>query len=669
MSHRTPRTIKRIAVIILLFLAIPPLPAQTNGIEQECRLEFNSTGTPFFRWQGKTGRTYFVQASDSTGHLNKWKWAPIIEAGHDTLIEHEVAGATDKAFFRLQYTDQPIPPGLTVDTADFDGDGLTNIAEVTPFTLPGTNITIQTNPLDPDTDHDGLGDKWERDNGLDPTDDGTIDPDNGPNGDPDGDGLTNAEEQTLGTDPNDADTDKDGIADKEEVTNGTNPTSDDTDGDLIKDGQDADPKEILVTWAPTPESSYVLIDIDAPSGSGFPTDLNDKGEVLFEYGIWAGGDWIPKTFPEITGVYPDSVSTNYPDGIPYKVFSGQWSCFNDDRKLLQVARIKPTDGPGVDDSEPCPIFWPEGQSSPSLIFDTAERWEPVIWQANPVGVSTSGEMAVRVRPDSSWGGSPVPVEYIERYDASGVKTGAMDGSEGYHPTGNYSAGNMSRTGWIVSNLYRFATTTQTGGYKLGLWNASNTLISLPTEAGGTAYPTHITDLPNGKVGVIAGHTSSNSVTSRVFLPDASGDYQYVQSMSNQHLQLLAGDGTAMTDDGKLWRNGKLIPLRKLCEKFKELEDAGYSFHPFKANKNGTYLIQGQGPNGESETHLLATGKIEDNNPIAATVPPPTGVDDVSRTADVTDIGYQKDYWIIAPAGTVPLVTTPPVPPNGGVGTD
>ncbi len=61
--------------------------------------------------------------------------------------------------------------GFDPDT-DADGDGLTNRQE----------FQFGTDPNNPDTDGDGLPDGWEVDNGLDPLDDGSGDPNNGPNG-------------------------------------------------------------------------------------------------------------------------------------------------------------------------------------------------------------------------------------------------------------------------------------------------------------------------------------------------------------------------------------------------------------------------------------------------------------------------------------------------------
>ena len=69
------------------------------------------------------------------------------------------------------------------------------------------------------------------------------------NQDPDGDGLDNIDEQTAGTDPNDADSDDDGLSDGVETNTGsyssptntgTDPLDDDSDGDGLGDGFEVD---------------------------------------------------------------------------------------------------------------------------------------------------------------------------------------------------------------------------------------------------------------------------------------------------------------------------------------------------------------------------------------------------------------------------------------------
>ena len=109
---------------------------------------------------------------------------------------------------------------------DTDEDGIPDRMEMT---LYGTDWR------EFDTDNDGLNDGWEIRNGLDPLDNGEPadseipfsdtdnedetgeqnetfpNPDNGPYGDPDRDGLTNTEEAALGTKPMDADSDDDGL--------------------------------------------------------------------------------------------------------------------------------------------------------------------------------------------------------------------------------------------------------------------------------------------------------------------------------------------------------------------------------------------------------------------------------------------------------------------------
>lgn len=67
-------------------------------------------------------------------------------------------------------------------------------------------------------------------------DDGAGEPDSPDDEDADSDGLTNTEEETLGTDPRNVDTDDDGLTDGQEVTEyGTDPLSGDTDDDGLTD--------------------------------------------------------------------------------------------------------------------------------------------------------------------------------------------------------------------------------------------------------------------------------------------------------------------------------------------------------------------------------------------------------------------------------------------------
>jgi len=104
-----------------------------------------------------------------------------------------------------------------------------------------------TNPLEPDTDEDGLNDGDE-----DRNFDGVFDPNTEPDPnhpDSDGDLLNDGLEESTGTDPRASDTDGDGLDDGVEDANHngivepneTDPRKYDTDGDGLGDGEDSDP--------------------------------------------------------------------------------------------------------------------------------------------------------------------------------------------------------------------------------------------------------------------------------------------------------------------------------------------------------------------------------------------------------------------------------------------
>lgn len=112
--------------------------------------------------------------------------------------------------------------------ADPDCDGLANAQEA----------AIGLDPFQPDTDGDGMDDGWEVRHGFDPMvhNGQTERTDDDANADPDGDGLTNADECAWRTNPDGSDRNGDGI-----------PDGRDTDGDGVNDGaevaQSSDPAD------------------------------------------------------------------------------------------------------------------------------------------------------------------------------------------------------------------------------------------------------------------------------------------------------------------------------------------------------------------------------------------------------------------------------------------
>ncbi|WP_430965819.1 gliding motility-associated C-terminal domain-containing protein [Spongiimicrobium sp. 2-473A-2-J] len=99
---------------------------------------------------------------------------------------------------------------------------------------------LGTDPNNPDTDGDTILDGQEVTDNTDPLDDcDSIGGTPLPTSDCDNDGLTTSEEGTLGTDPNNPDTDGDTLLDGQEVTDGTDPL-DPCDPNLTPDCNPAD---------------------------------------------------------------------------------------------------------------------------------------------------------------------------------------------------------------------------------------------------------------------------------------------------------------------------------------------------------------------------------------------------------------------------------------------
>jgi len=96
------------------------------------------------------------------------------------------------------------------DDGDLDSDGLTN----------GKEREIGTHPLRQDTDGDGLPDGWELENELQPY---LTQGQDGADGDPDHDMVANIREYEYGTNPHNSDTDQDSLPDYWEISHCLNP--------------------------------------------------------------------------------------------------------------------------------------------------------------------------------------------------------------------------------------------------------------------------------------------------------------------------------------------------------------------------------------------------------------------------------------------------------------
>lgn len=149
-------------------ICIAALTSQGNSDPAPQKLEFTEglQGTFNADWEGVAARTYFMQFSTN---LVDWHFAPFIDYGEGA---HRRGIDTDavRFFLRLRYGDFPGINSLDdAMNADFDGDGLSNIFEIT--------------------------------HGYDPFDDESTSDGPDASHDPDGDGIGNSTEQAEGTNP------------------------------------------------------------------------------------------------------------------------------------------------------------------------------------------------------------------------------------------------------------------------------------------------------------------------------------------------------------------------------------------------------------------------------------------------------------------------------------
>ncbi|MFN0126693.1 MAG: LamG-like jellyroll fold domain-containing protein [Verrucomicrobiales bacterium] len=153
-----------------------------------------------------------------------------------------------------------------------------------------------------------------------------------PTGDRDGDGLTNAQEQALGTDPDDPDTDKDGLQDGVEsrsgqwgmprpTDTGTDPLKPDTDGDGFSDGVENPTKPFLNATQPGTDPNKSDTDGDGFGDKtevnlGFdPTNAASRPTAANVTAHWTFDDTLADT--AILGVVADTLTDNIAGGATF----------------------------------------------------------------------------------------------------------------------------------------------------------------------------------------------------------------------------------------------------------------------------------------------------------------------------------------------------------------
>lgn len=173
-------TFSKFALAAFLASALPGYAV----ITPETTLTHDAANSSFtVDWFGAAGHTYFIQHSLD---LMTWQTMPVIESGANAPLSWTIQLTADRTFFRVLASD--LPTGGDPETADFDGDGLSNLTE----------INLGANPISLDSDRDGMPDGWEYAQDFNLTQPGAS-------ANADGDSLSNLGEYLAGTNPHSAD--------------------------------------------------------------------------------------------------------------------------------------------------------------------------------------------------------------------------------------------------------------------------------------------------------------------------------------------------------------------------------------------------------------------------------------------------------------------------------
>jgi len=239
---------------------------------------------------------------------------------------------------------------------DSDDDGLSD----------GDECLYMTNPMDNDSDRDGINDFYEisfygtypqiSDSDADGLLDGLeIQYGTNPNNvDSDDDGLIDGDEIYYGTNPLHADSDMDGISDGDEISMGTNPLSRDTDSDGLSDYYE------IYVWKTNPCN----LDTDGD-------DISDFDEV---FGVYMESFGLVRTDP----LTNDTDNDNLSDSDEIYVF-------------FTNPTVKDTDGDGLGDYSEL-IVYETNATNMDTDNDTVSDYDEImVYDTDPLLNDTDGD--------------------------------------------------------------------------------------------------------------------------------------------------------------------------------------------------------------------------------------------------------------------------------------
>ena len=237
------------------------------------------------------------------------------------------SGGTDSTNHKYPWAGMSNPP----TTAEYDVNyAVANIGQIKHLFSWSVDV-----PVFIDRDGDGIDDRWELEHF------GSLDTADGES-DTDGDGLSDAQEYTLGTDPTNIDSDDDGLSDNEEIILGTNPLKQDSDDDGLSDYIEKNaPRKYTHVVGSFTDPEWIEIAYDGTILTTL-TNQDDKAEYVdfgFEFDIY--GEKYSGAYASTNGTL--SFGTSFSEHSNDQYISGEYpvlSIFWDDLTLANTVGAK-----------------------------------------------------------------------------------------------------------------------------------------------------------------------------------------------------------------------------------------------------------------------------------------------------------------------------------------